>query len=797
MNCGFKPDQGVRHSPLNWGHALAVHAGALMALLLLGLPAAAQTRLKLSSVKAGTERVQLVHNGDFEFSGPAAGGRFPTPTGWSGSEAMDVAAGSNALPVNGVYVARANVQQGAPAAGYSHTVTLEPSTAYILSAYLWNMGDSANRVTTVVDLNDAPGEAQLVLGPGDSEAANGYFVYRSFNTATTGTNLAVRAFYDGFAGTGAAAAYYPLAAQWDNIAITRADSFVAPSTPGANANLRPMVRILSPANGSSTYGGGGGLTVSADAVDLDGSISKVQFFAGTNPIGETISPPWSMQWNGAVSGQYVLTAVATDSSGAITLSAPVSIEITVPPAVPRVQIQVVSNEVVVSWSAEAEGWDVEATSNLDSQMGWLTLTNSVETNGPTQMMRLALSNTSRFFRLRPQVDARTMQGKLLMGYQGWFAYPGDGSPSSRWIHWFRSQNPTAENATFDFWPDLSELDEDELYPTSLTYADGSPAKLYSAYNPKTVMRHFKWMHEYNLDGVFLQRFSSGLSDAAQFARMNRVAVNVRAGADKYQRVFAMMYDISGHPTNTLVSGLTNDWLYLVNTLQITNSSRYLHHKGKPVIAIWGFGFSGRPDTPQQAQQVINFFKTAGMTVMGGLPTYWRTRVNDAQSNPAWAPVFRSFDVISPWLVGRYGNNSEADNFRVNIIAPDLAEAKANGRDYMPVIFPGFSWHNLTGDPLNAIPRRGGAFYWRQAFNAKLAGCSMIYGAMFDEVDEGTAMYKLAPTRAQLPMQGSFVALDADGISLPSDWYLRLADQASRMLRGDIPLQSTIPIQPVP
>jgi hypothetical protein len=303
------------------------------------------------------------------------------------------------------------------------------------------------------------------------------------------------------------------------------------------------------------------------------------------------------------------------------------------------------------------------------------------------------------------------------------------------------------------------------------------------------------MRDNHLDGVFLQRFSSGVSDASTFARMNKVANNVRAGADAYRRVFAIMYDISGHPTNTLVSALTNDWLYLVNTLQITNSSRYLRHNGKPVVAIWGFGFSGRQDTPQQAQDVINFFKSAGLTVMGGLPTYWRTLNNDAQSDPAWAAVFRSFDVISPWSVGRYGDIAGADNFRQNLIVPDMAEAAANGREYLPVIFPGFSWFNLNAGPLNQIPRNGGTFYWEQAYNAKLSGCTMIYGAMFDEVDEGTAMYKLAPTTNEIPAQGSWVPLNIDGVALPSDWYLRLANEASKMLRGDIPLQNTIPITP--
>jgi hypothetical protein len=38
-------------------------------------------------------------------------------------------------------------------------------------------------------------------------------------------------------------------------------------------------------------------------------------------------------------------------------------------------------------------------------------------------------------------------------------------------------------------------------------------------------------------------------------------------------------------------------------------------------------------------------------------------------------------------------------------------------------------------------------------------------------------------------------LNIDGVALPSDWYLRLANEASKMLRGDIPLQNTIPITP--
>jgi hypothetical protein len=458
--------------------------------------------------------------------------------------------------------------------------------------------------------------------------------------------------------------------------------------------------------------------------------------------------------------------------------------------------ELLNTNLVLSWPTSAVYYVLKSATNLTAPVAWQTVTNSVIISNGTNQVTLNLSGQRSFFRLTSGVNAATMNHKLLMGYQGWFSTPGDGSAQNSWVHWFKNNTPTANNANFDLWPDLSELDQDELFSTSMTYSNGAPAKLYSAYKQKTVVRHFQWMADNNLDGVFFQRFLSDLPGGNISALRNQVAVNVRVGAETHGRVFAIMYDISGYSTNTLVSKLTNDWLYLVNTQKVTNSPAYLHHNGKPVVAIWGFGFNGRSDTPQQAQQAIDWFKAAGCTVMGGLPTNWRTLTGDAQTDPAWATVFRSFDVISPWSVGRYSNNNAADTFRTEKLVPDLADCTSHGIDYLPVIFPGFSWANLKQNGLyNQIPRNGGNFYWRQAYNAVRSGCTMVYGAMFDEVDEGTAMYKLAPTPAQLPAQGTFVPLNADGYNLGSDWYLRLADQAGKMLRGEIPVTSTIPITP--
>jgi hypothetical protein len=455
-----------------------------------------------------------------------------------------------------------------------------------------------------------------------------------------------------------------------------------------------------------------------------------------------------------------------------------------------------NTSVVVSWSRPAVGHVLESAAPLPGTNAWRTATNAVQPRGTGNAVIVTPTATNEFFRLvHAPVDASTLNGKLMFGYQGWFACSNDTSPPSRWIHWFRSQVPAATNATFDFWPDTSELEPDELFPTLMTLTNGQPARLYAAHRQKTVVRHFRWMYEAGLDGVFLQRFTSELGSRELFAWRNQVALNVRTGAEAYGRVFAIMYDISGQNSNTLVATVQNDWQHLTGTLRLTNSTRYLRHQGRPVVAIWGLGFTDRPGTPTEAQTLLDFFRTNGCTVMGGVPTNWRTLDGDSKTDPAWAAVYRSFDIISPWSVGRYSSDAGADNFKTTKIVPDLAEARANGRDYLPVVWPGFSWKNLNNGPLNQIPRRGGRFWWRQFYNAVSAGGTMVYGAMFDEVDEGTAMFKLVPTAGQLPAQGTFVPLNVDGESLPSDWYLRVAGEATRVLRGQAPLSASLPIAP--
>ncbi|WP_224369205.1 glycosyl hydrolase family 18 protein [Hyalangium versicolor] len=96
---------------------------------------------------------------------------------------------------------------------------------------------------------------------------------------------------------------------------------------GGGTNQAPSVSLTSPSNGAS-FSAGSSITLSANASDADGTIAKVEFFAGATKVGEDISAPYSISWTNVGAGSYALTAKATDNGGAVTTSASVSITVT-------------------------------------------------------------------------------------------------------------------------------------------------------------------------------------------------------------------------------------------------------------------------------------------------------------------------------------------------------------------------------------------------------------------------------------------------------------------------------------
>ena len=331
--------------------------------------------------------------------------------------------------------------------------------------------------------------------------------------------------------------------------------------------------------------------------------------------------------------------------------------------------------------------------------------------------------------------------------------------------------------------------------TQLRRADGSTVSVFSSQNARVVATHFRWMRDHGIDGAAVQRFVEPLALPVLKQRSDRVLLNAKAAAEASERVFYVTYDVSGANADTVVTDIRRDWQYLVRELEITASPRYLHVNGKPVLQLWGFGFKDRPGAPAAVSTLINDLKTGrdnlpGVTLIGGVPSNWRTLDGDSQSDRRWADIYRSYDVLSPWSVGRFRDDAGIDRFVRERVLPDILETKRLGIAYMPVVFPGFSWFNLQRGRgqkklaiLNQIPRRCGNFLWHQISSLLAARVDILYAAMFDEVDEGTALFPTEPRQEMLPKDAQMTFLNQDGCALADDWYLRITGKAAQYLRG--------------
>lgn len=378
------------------------------------------------------------------------------------------------------------------------------------------------------------------------------------------------------------------------------------------------------------------------------------------------------------------------------------------------------------------------------------------------------------------VDTKSLSSKVLAGYQGWFATPNDVSDGG-WIHWSRSStlDPAPNLITVDQWPWLGEYETNRLYPAgNMVYQDGQSAYVFSSQDPETVLRHFRWMRKYNIDGVYLQRFvtrgNSGYYGASEF-----VLNNVRQAANQEGRVWAIEYDVSSLDTDTnAFQVITNDWSWLVNQCGILTDSRYLHENGKPVLFIWGFSVSGRNFTVSQADQIVSWFTNQNLYLIGGVSSSW-------QANTGWYGHYQKYDQLLGWMETSLSNlNSEK------------TQLNGWGMKILPHAWPGFSWNNLqqTVFPTDYTARNAGAFYWTRLYNSVSCGANQIFLGMFDEYNEGTAIMPMSDSHPDIYNAGGTNTWGhyVDNEGLDPFWYLRLSGAAKEMLNGQRTLSSVLP-----
>ena len=394
-------------------------------------------------------------------------------------------------------------------------------------------------------------------------------------------------------------------------------------------------------------------------------------------------------------------------------------------------------------------------------------------------------------------------GLAMCGYQGWFRAEGDGT-NNGWAHFGNKGKFDLDNVKIDLWPEVSEYEK--TYPTTFQFADGSNAKVFSSWDKSTVDLHFKWMNDYKIDGVFMQRFYGVTRTAESRTTGNVIMGNALEASRKNNRAIAVMYDLSGLKPGEDCSPVIEDWKQLVDQLKFTSGGdkqTYLYHRGKPLVAIWGLGFPDRPYNIREIgiDKLIDFLKNdpeyGGCSVMLGVPTYFRDLNVDCLPDQYLQEIIKSADIIMPWMVQRFTPllHGETERYAAQVKA-DLIWCSQFNIDYVPCVYPGFSWYNLSKiefggiHPLNQIPRQKGKFYWSQISAAINSGSKMLYVAMFDEIDEGTAIFKCTNN---VPVNsGGAKFVDYEGV--PSDHYLWLTGKASELMRSTGSFPTEMPVR---
>lgn len=390
-------------------------------------------------------------------------------------------------------------------------------------------------------------------------------------------------------------------------------------------------------------------------------------------------------------------------------------------------------------------------------------------------------------------------GLVMTGYQGWFNCPSDGA-NKKWTHYSKRGEFRPGQCSIDFWPDVSEYKK--TYKTPFVFNDGTPAHVFSSYDSSTVELHFQWMADYGIDGAFMQRFVHRLHEAKIENHYDKVFEAAVAGAKKHGRALCIRYDLTGIPAGH--SAILLEDLDELNARYDFFSRKdcptYLHHSDKPLVAIGGVGFAddiAGEDIGylREAEKIISGLRERGYSILMRVPAQWRRfrgslTLQNSSKQEQFHKICRSVDIIMPWHVGAYREESYVSGNWQRKIRDDIAWCDSHDLEYVPVIFPGFSRANLKGAEDGSFrPRNKGRFYWLQARSAIEAGAKMIFVAQFDEMDEGTQIFKCTK---RVPIGDSpFIRYDED---VETDHYLWLTGKVTELLRGKIKQPQYLPIR---
>jgi uncharacterized protein (TIGR03437 family) len=122
------------------------------------------------------------------------------------------------------------------------------------------------------------------------------------------------------------------------------------------------VSITSPGN-NSTFSPDSIVNINADAVAVGGSVTGVEFYAGSNLIGTSTLKPYTTAWKNMAAGTYLLTAKAQNSSGSTVTSNAIKVRIS--RALKSVRSNKTSATQLIDSSSPSMSDNAQTTSELD------------------------------------------------------------------------------------------------------------------------------------------------------------------------------------------------------------------------------------------------------------------------------------------------------------------------------------------------------------------------------------------------------------------------------------------------
>ena len=209
-----------------------------------------------------------------------------------------------------------------------------------------NATGTSSPITIIVQPNSPPTVAITSPSAGSVFAAPAVIPITATASDTNGSVSQVQFLHDGVA-IGQPVTTAPYAVTWTGVPVgtyqltaqaTDNQGAVTTSAPvSISVGAPPLVVMTSPDN-CTTVSPPASVTLAADAIDLDGWITAVDFLDGTTLIGTATRLPYAVTFSNVAQGTHTLTARATNNLGITATSTAITLNCAAPNTPPTVNI---------------------------------------------------------------------------------------------------------------------------------------------------------------------------------------------------------------------------------------------------------------------------------------------------------------------------------------------------------------------------------------------------------------------------------------------------------------------------